>query len=108
MLAAARARLERSLNDTLGGVALVYESHVVDIRKRAPLVWSVRVLQAIAQAAIVAAVVGGIVVMSGQSWWVTVSYVTATATAGLSCGLSYRDMRRARTVADATLADVLP
>ncbi|MEA2494327.1 MAG: hypothetical protein QOJ29_2238 [Thermoleophilaceae bacterium] len=51
VLGAARARLEAMINEALGGEAMLYESYIAGIRKRDPLVGSVRVLQLLTRAA---------------------------------------------------------
>jgi hypothetical protein len=54
VLGAARARLEGSMNDRLGGMAPAYEAAIADVRKGSPLVAGILVLQGLARLGTVA------------------------------------------------------
>lgn len=103
VLGATRKHLEQLVNRELGEPALVYELCVADIRKRAPLVISVRVLQIVYALGALGAVVAALVFAFGQSAWLGAVLCLATATTGVSAGLSYRDMLRAGQVAEQRL-----
>jgi hypothetical protein len=104
VLGAARAALETRLARELGGQALAYETAVAPIRKRPPLVGSVRLLQAVAVLVLAASVVtGGVAAFDGQPLAVTLGFCVATAAGLLTLALSYRDMCRSWPVASAAL-----
>ena len=104
---AARRRLEALVNDDLGGHALVYETFVAGVRKRPPLVGSVRLLQVVSGAAELAAIVASTVIAFGEpDLWVAGTYSAITAAAGAAAVMSYRDMLRSSEVADRALSTV--
>lgn len=107
VIGAARAALEEAVNEALGAPALVYESYVAPIRKRSPLVASVRMLQAVVAGLALAAVVAGVVVAFDQEAATAVTFLAATLVTAIAAALSYRDMMRSWSVASADLAAAL-
>lgn len=103
VIGVARRHVERMVNATTGGSALVYETRIAGIRKRLPLVLGVRVLQGVAWAGIAGAVLAGVVIGADEAWWVLVVYAAVTLAAATSCALSFRDMHRAESVATSAL-----
>jgi hypothetical protein len=109
VLGMARLRLEELINRELESSCFVYESVVADIRKRPPLVVGVRLLQgAYGLGALATLAAGTIIAFDGRPAWVEISYAFATALAGASAALSYRDMLRSTAVATTRLAKELP
>ena len=105
---AARAVLERRVAELLGGVyPLVYEYAVADIRKRPPLVFSVRALQLATVMAVVVVVGVGVGGVLGHDWSIVLGYFAAVLVAGTVAGLSYRAMLASGTVARARLEERL-
>lgn len=96
VVGAARRDLEQLLDSELGGLALLYESAVAGIRQRAPLVVSVRLLQAAWATSLLALLIAAsdAAYSSGYEIWVVVAYSVLTAVALLAAGASYRDMLR--------------
>lgn len=104
VLGAARAALEARVNQRLASSALIYESAVAPIRKRPPLVRSVRVLQAVSGLAVAGAVVAGLIVaFDDQPAAVSAGVSALTLLTAISAGLSYRDMLRSWPAAGAHL-----
>jgi hypothetical protein len=104
VLGAARAALEARVNQRLASSALIYESAVAPIRKRPPLVGSVRVLQAVSGVAVAGAVVAGLIVaFDDQPAAVSAGVSSLTLLTAISAGLSYRDMLRSWPAAAAHL-----
>jgi hypothetical protein len=101
VLGAGRATLEEQLAARLGARALIYEHAVAPVRKRPPLVRSIRALQLAIGALILPLLAAGTyVALEGQrSWPVPVAYFTITTVAALVAAMSYRDMLRAGPVA---------
>ncbi len=103
-MGAAREALERRLTATLGTHALIYEMAVAPIRKRTPLVASVRVLQALTAVIVIGLVAaGGVIAFDDQPLGVKVGFSLLTATTLVSAALSYRDMLRSGAVASDAL-----
>jgi hypothetical protein len=104
VLGAARAALETRIEQLVGERALLYESAVAPIRKRAPLVGSVRVMQGLVAAAVAAVVgTGAVVAFQDQPLVVELGFCVFTASGLLSLTLSYRAMSRSWDVASAAL-----
>lgn len=96
----ARVRLESAINSQLAATALIYETHVAQIRQRRPLVGSVRILQCVWAAGIVILLAAATIAAYEQpEAWVPVLYTAFTLAALLACALSYRDMLRSGAVA---------
>ena len=105
MIGAARRRLEAAINAELGAAGVIYESLVADIRKRAPLVLSERVLQGVGTIVVVASVVvGAIVTYDGRPTWVQVLYPVCAGGALVVAVHCYRAMLVSGAVAAASLA----
>lgn len=99
VLGSARAQLEWALNETAGGIGLFYELAISPVRKSAPLVAGVRVLQGLARGATAIGVAIGFVVVAGEKPLVIAAYSIVTVATTVSCVLSYRNMRQAAAVA---------
>jgi hypothetical protein len=93
---AARSYLEQRLADDFfdGEYPLIYERAVAGVRKRRPLVLSMRVLQGLSVVAILVAVAVGAdaAFSSGRSWWIRAAFCAATIVSAVSVLLSYRAM----------------
>jgi hypothetical protein len=99
---AARARLESAINSQLTATALIYETHVAQVRQRRPLVDSVRILQCVWAAGIVILLVAATIAAYEQpEAWVPALYSAFTLATLIACAASYRDMLRSGTVAAA-------
>jgi hypothetical protein len=108
VVGAARGVLERRVNQALGTTALLYETAIAPIRKRPPLVTSVRLLQAATAAAVIATVLFSLAVAyDDQSAALSIGFTVLIAVELLSAGLSYRDMLRSVSVASAALSDAI-
>lgn len=100
VIGAARALLERRIAVALGESALIYETAIAPIRKRAPLVGSVRILQGVSAVAIVAAIVATLAVaVEDQPMSVSIGVSLAVVATLVSALASYRDMLRSSVVA---------
>jgi hypothetical protein len=92
---AARAVLERLVADQLGGTyGLIYEYAVAGVRKRPPLVRSVRILQVVTGFAVaVVLVVGGAVAFGGNhSWLIAAGYSIGVLVGAATAGTSFQAM----------------
>lgn len=108
VIGAARALLERRIGTALGEYGLIYESAVAPIRKRAPLVVGVRLMQATSALIIAAAIgVGAVVAFDDQPVRVELGFAVLTGAALASAVLSYRDMLRSGPVASRELEAAL-
>jgi hypothetical protein len=107
VIGAARERLEADLRQRLGAEALLYESHVADVRKNFPLVRSVRVTQAAGWAAAFAVAIAGAVISAEQAAWAAAVYGCSVMVACALCVLSFRAMRRSGDVAREAFSGVL-
>ncbi|HXD56228.1 MAG TPA: hypothetical protein VN618_15840 [Solirubrobacteraceae bacterium] len=106
VIGAARRRMERSVNQLGEQAVLVYESEVAGIRKQAPLVLSVRVLQTLIWAGLVGAIGAGAFIAAEQPTWALAVYLGVTAVAAISATLSFIAMRRADHTAERALGDI--
>ena len=105
VIGAARLQLERVVNSELGAPALIYETFVADIRKRAPLVLSERLLQAVGVLVVAASIaLGAVVTYEGRPTWVKVLFPLCTGIALGVAGLSYRAMIASGLAAGTALA----
>jgi hypothetical protein len=103
---AARRLLEHAINSHLDGTGLLYETHLARIRKRQPLVGSVRVLQCVWAAGVLGMIgAGGIAAYEQPAAWPPVPYTVFTIASMLACGSSYRDMLRSGQTAASALKD---
>jgi hypothetical protein len=106
VLGQARCHLETLVNDALDADALIYETRVTGIRKRRPLVASVRTLQLTWAGTVAALTVYATIAAYGiGNAWVPVLYTTFTLGAAISCSLSYAAMLRSSGTAQAALED---
>ena len=95
VLGAAREQLESRANALLGERALIYESVVAPIRKRSPLVASVRILQWLSGLVVLGVVVvGTAIAFDGHPALVEWGYTVLTTATLASVALSYSAMRR--------------
>lgn len=102
----ARAQLERLVNaEVESGDVLIYETHVAPIRKRRPLVGSVRALQACGRGLVALSVIAGQVAAAREDPKVEVAYVASISLTGASCLMSYRDMGKAAEIARKALGE---
>lgn len=108
VLGAARAALESHIDLAVGRHALIYETVVAPVRKRPPLVRSVRLLQSLA-GLLVAGIVGSgaAFAFDHQPALVEIGFTLITLGGLASAWLSYRDMLRSGRVASAALAAAL-
>lgn len=102
VLGAARRALEGVLR-AQGDNGLIYETAVAGIRQRAPLVVSVRLLQALGAVIHFCSVAAGLVAVTNQSVPLIVGTAVLTSSGGISAALSYRDMLRSGPVATRVL-----
>jgi hypothetical protein len=108
VIGAARELLERRVGAAIGGYGLIYETAVAPIRKRAPLVAGVRLVQMTSGLIIAAAVgVGAAVAFEDQPVSVELGFTILTGMALASAVLSYRDMLRSGPVASRELEAAL-
>jgi hypothetical protein len=109
VLGAAREALERDLSLDLAGRGLIYETEVAPIRKRRPLLVSMRVMQGASALLILAVVaVAAVVAFRDRPWYVEAGFVAGTVVALVSAVLSYRDMLRSGHIARAELGVARP
>jgi hypothetical protein len=108
VMGAARAALERRVAANLGDYGLIYETAVAPIRKRPPLVQSMRVLQTVTSVFVgTVVVVGTVIAFQDQPSAVQIGFTTLTLLSLASAALSYRDMLRSGPVASAELEATL-
>ena len=108
VMGVARAALEERLSD-LGAGGLIYERVVAGVRKRPPLVASVRALQAfLGCSAVALTVVAAIIALSGDyRWTLPAAFAATTGPALAVAGVSYRHMLRSGAVARAFMRPLL-
>lgn len=100
VLGVARRRLEELVNASVHGKGLIYETAVSEIRKVAPLKYSVRFLQTILGLIVTGATVfATIVAAQADSTLVTCAYIFATVVAAASAAHSYWHMLSSSKVA---------
>jgi hypothetical protein len=106
VLGRARLLLEDLVNDDLTERALIYETAVAKIRQRRPLVWSVRLLQAMLAVLTLSAVGAGLVIaIRSHSVWIERGYIVATGLAAASFAFSFFHMHRAERVTEKKLKE---
>jgi hypothetical protein len=105
VLGTARRHLEELVNDRIGGKGLIYEIAVAEVRKSAPLKWSVRVLQSLLGVVVIGATaVGAKVAVDDHDTPILLGFVAATCLAATSAGYSYWHMLISAREADKVLA----
>lgn len=105
---AARQVLEERVQQLTGSPALIYELAVAPVRKRRPLVGSVRLLQMLSVAVLASVVAtGAVVAFNDRRWYETAGFVVGTLVAAASAFLSYRDMLRSGEVASRQIREAL-
>ena len=92
VLGMGRLALEQRVNRTIGGKGLIYESVLADIRKQAPLVHSVRLLQAVVPLVTVVVIGAGTVAAADEGGLVVLAFVAGTSLAAASAAYSYAQM----------------
>jgi hypothetical protein len=108
VLGVARETIELRLAD-MGAGGLVYEAMVAGIRKRPPLVRSVRALQAVLGTTAAGIVIAGAVIAfgGGHPWTMPAGFVVTTVPALVVAVAAYRDMLRSGEVARQALGAAL-
>jgi hypothetical protein len=108
VLGAARAWLERQVNQQLGSDVLIYELAVADIRKSRPLVTSVVFLQILVALALIGLLaVGAVVAVRTRECVVIAAYFLVTSLSVCSLVLSLRHKQRAFDIATDRLNSTL-
>ena len=108
VLGMARRELEVRVNDILGKPALLYETVIADIRKRPPLVTSVRMLQWLSGLLVVAiVVVGTVIAFDGEPWYVEWGYACATGGSLVTALVAYAGMLRSQDIASNEIRNAL-
>jgi hypothetical protein len=106
VLGTARRHLEDLVNVRVGGKGLIYETAVAEVRKSAPLVWSVRLLQSLLGVVVIGAFVVGLkVAIDDHEPWILIGFALATTLSAASAGYSYWHMLISGREADKVLSE---